>query len=203
MHQRQAVVFSLFISQNGGKYGEIRSGILWEINNWRTCDNWHWRNDREEENLFKRLKVRQANERINKHVGWKRVEKGELNRDAPYRSCKSDSSCERWSSPVRSRARVIKRRRHTLDNKRYTRTAFALCLNGVISCLYLPFITTVSFPPPSLLRRGARSARKIVPPLPVIVLHPYIICNWFEPTGYKLSMLHGYVSIRLILTSSV
>ena len=96
--------------------------------------------------------------------------------------------------------RIIRRRRHTLDNQRYTRTAFALCLNDVISCLYLPFITAVSFPPAAPPRRSIRA--KDTQALGNS-LHPYIICNWFGPTGYKLSMLHRYVSIRVILTSSL
>lgn len=198
------------MEKNTERYRLMPLAILWEINKWRTSDNWHCSNDREEEHVKKtsRYFTVSGERAFLSNEGLMNVsvvivvsdglKKGELDRDALVRTygCqKNDPLCERWSSRC-ARARIIRRRRHTLDNKRYTRTAFALCLNDVISCLYLPFTTTVSFPP------VARSARKI-PSLPVIVLHPCIICNWFEPTGYKLSMLHRYISIRFILTSSV
>ena len=91
--------------------------------------------------------------RINKHVSWnrcfQRVEKGKQIRTkrSPYGSTGPIKTILYASVKVPVHSHNQTATAHTLDNQRYTRTAFALCLNDVISCLYLPFITAVSFPP--------------------------------------------------------
>ena len=136
-------------------------------NKWRTSENWHYSNDREEERVenaslhftvrWKEFKARRTmaskQRRINKHVSWnrcfQRVEKGKQIRTkrSPYGSTGPIKTILYASVKVPVHSHNQTATAHTLDNQRYTRTAFALCLNDVISCLYLPFITAVSFPP--------------------------------------------------------